>query len=56
MLGTPRAREHVDDFWNYAYRGGMAFVAAARAFGSDEHDKMMLSNMSEFQEATGREY
>lgn len=56
MLGTPRAREYVDDFWNYVYRGGIAFVAAAKAFDSDEHGKMMLNNMSEFQRATGREY
>ncbi len=56
MLGTPRASEHAHDFWNYLYRGGLAFVAAAKAFGSDDHSQMMMNSLKAFQAATGREY
>jgi len=55
MLGTPREVEHHYDLWNYLYRGGMAFVAAAKAFGSEEHTQLMLHHLEEFQKATGRQ-
>jgi hypothetical protein len=56
MLGTPRSSEHFYDFWNYLYRGAMAFVAAAKAFGSEDQSQMMMSHINEFQKATGREF
>ena len=35
MLGTARVEEYADDLWNYFYRGIIAFVFAATAFGDD---------------------
>lgn len=33
MLGTPREREHREQFWNYVYRAICAFALVVRAFG-----------------------
>jgi hypothetical protein len=36
MLNTPRMEEHEDDLWNYFYRGLLATLFAAKAFGEDK--------------------
>lgn len=41
MLGTPRIREHHEDLWNYFYRGQLAFLIAAKAFG----DKVLVNSL-----------
>lgn len=56
MLGTPRATQHAGDLWNYLYRGGMTFIVAAKAFGSEDHVRMLLEHLRQFQAATGRQY
>lgn len=56
MLGTPRASEHAGDYWNYLYRGCMAFMAAAKGFGSDEHFNALSGHLKQFQTATGRHH
>lgn len=56
MLGTPRASQYHEDFWNYLYRGGMAFLAAAQAFGADQLREQISEGLRGFQQATGREY
>ncbi len=53
MLGTPRFSEHADDLWNYLYRGLMAFVAAARAFGDKECADFVYENLKRFEGASG---
>jgi len=44
MLGTPRIAEHVDDAWNYYYRGLMSITVAAKAFG----DKSLVDSLYEY--------
>ncbi|WP_454827904.1 hypothetical protein [Pseudoxanthomonas wuyuanensis] len=55
MHGTPRMEEYCFDIWNYIYRTGLAFRAAAKAFGAAEHDELILKRLVEFQDATGRD-
>lgn len=50
-----RKAEHQQDLWNYMYRGAMAIMAAAKAFGSDEHFRHMGVLLEEFQDQTGRD-
>jgi hypothetical protein len=43
MRGTPRMQEHIDDAWNYFYRGIMALTVVAKAFG----DKPLVDSLYE---------
>jgi hypothetical protein len=54
VLGTPIHRSHVHDYWNYLYRGGVAFALAARVLGFDAHFTAILSHLDEFQRETER--
>ncbi|MDV3437308.1 hypothetical protein R1H25_17755 [Stenotrophomonas sp. C2852] len=49
-----RKLEHQQDLWNYMYRGAMAIMAAAKAFGSDAHFQQMGASLEEFQDQTQR--
>lgn len=44
MLGTPHEDDHRQDFWNYVYRGILAFEFAAMAFG----DGALLDRIREY--------
>ncbi|HWR77815.1 MAG TPA: hypothetical protein VN283_11475 [Thiobacillus sp.] len=44
MRGTPRMQEHIDDAWNYFYRGLMNATVIAKAFG----DKPLVDTMYEY--------
>lgn len=55
MLGTPRAADYAKDLWNYLYRGFIAFITAAKAFGSEEHVEALSDHLQRFQEATNRQ-
>ena len=44
MLSTPRMAEHIDDAWNYYYRGLLSFCMVAKAFG----DKSLIDTLYEF--------
>ncbi len=55
VLRTPIHRSHVHDYWNYLYRGGLAFAFAAKVFDSDGHFTALLSHLDEFQRETGRD-
>lgn len=35
MKGTERHNEHLEDLWNYFYRGILVFAFAAKSFGAD---------------------
>ena len=54
MLGTPREAEHRQDFWNYVYRGILAFAFAAMAFGDKELLDRIRSYRDEFERQSGR--
>lgn len=41
MLGTPRIKEHVEDAWNYFYRGLLSVTGVAKALG----DKPLVDNL-----------
>lgn len=49
-----RKVEHQQDLWNYMYRGAMAIMAAAKAFGSDAHFEQMGAVLEAFQDQTER--
>ncbi len=50
-----RRLDHEKDLWNYMYRGATAIMAAARAFGSDDHFDHMGVILERFQERTHRD-
>lgn len=56
MLGTPRMSEHIDDIWNYFYRGLLGFCTVAKAYG----DKSLVDSLNEyiakFEKASGTKY
>ena len=49
MLGTPRMAEHVDDAWNYFYRGLLSFVAAAKALGDQSLVDVLYQHIEKFE-------
>lgn len=56
VSGAPDYRqvEHIQDLWNYIYRGTTAMMAAAKAFGSDKHFEALEEAIETFQERTER--
>ena len=56
MLGTPRIDEHLDDLWNYFYRGIIAFALAAKAFGDDALFSSIREYLNHFEEASGKSH
>lgn len=51
MLGTPLEDQHCEDFWNYVYRGILAFAFAAMAFG----DKALLDRIRRYRDEFERQ-
>ncbi|WP_241814080.1 hypothetical protein [Caballeronia zhejiangensis] len=49
MRNTPLWEDHVDDLWNYVYRGILSFGMAAKAFGDDDLCLRMLAYSREFE-------
>ncbi len=56
MLGTPRIEEHADDFWNYFYRGLLAFHGAAYAFQDIELSERLEKFLDWFKSESGTSY
>lgn len=56
MLGTPRMAEHVDDAWNYFYRGLLSFVAVAKAFGDQTLVDVLFQHIDKFEVESGTDY
>jgi len=54
MLGTSRLLEHVEDAWNYFYRGLISLVIVARALGDQEADEHLSQYLRRFEAASGR--
>lgn len=44
MLDTPRMTEHIDDAWNYYYRGLLSITVVAKSFG----DKSLVDTLYEY--------
>jgi len=56
MLGTPRMAEHIDDAWNYYYRGLSALTAVAKAFGDKPLVDTLYEYIAKFEAASGTNY
>ncbi len=56
MNGTPRIEEHVDDAWNYFYRGLLSSTCVAKAFGDAELVEHLYKYIGEFETASGTNY
>lgn len=54
MLGTPRIAEHVEDAWNYFYRGLLATCVVAKAFGDRSLVDALYAYMLKFEQQSGR--
>lgn len=50
MRGTSRMKEHIDDAWNYFYRGLMSVVVTAKAFGDKPLVDMMYEYLTRFEQ------
>ena len=53
MRGTPRMQEHIDDAWNYFYRGLMSATVVATAFGDKPLVDSMYEYIKRFEESSG---
>lgn len=53
MLGTPRIAEHIDDSWNYYYRGLMSLTVVAKAFGDKPLVDTLYEYLARFEAASG---
>lgn len=56
MLGTPRMSEHIDDVWNYFYRGLLAFCMVAKAYGDKSLVDSLYEYIARFEAASGTKY
>jgi hypothetical protein len=56
MLGTTRMTEHIDDAWNYYYRGLMALNMVAKAFGDKPLVETLYEYLAKFEAASGKNY
>jgi hypothetical protein len=56
MLGTSRIREHVDDAWNYFYRGLVSVAVVAKAFGDKPLVDSLYSYIAKFEQASGTNF
>jgi hypothetical protein len=54
MRGTPRIAEHVEDAWNYFYRGLLSTCVVAKAFGDAELVASLYQYMAAFERKSGR--
>ncbi|QNR96004.1 hypothetical protein ICJ04_10540 [Stenotrophomonas sp. 169] len=46
---------YAEDLWNYVYRGGLAYIAAAKAFHSDALVLRLEASIIKFQDDCGRD-
>jgi hypothetical protein len=53
MNGTPRITEHVQDFWNYVYRGLLSVNTVALIFGDAKASAALRVALTNFEEASG---
>ncbi len=56
LRGTSRMREHVQDAWNYSYRGLLAVTMVAKAFGDGQLVDQLYAYLVRFEEASGTTY
>lgn len=56
LNGTTRISEHVDDFWNYVYRGFLVSICATRSFGDEETAAYLYDALARFEEKSGTTY
>lgn len=56
MNGTPRVAEHVEDAWNYYYRGLLDVVVVAKALGDAELEDQLTKYIAEFEAASGTNF
>lgn len=56
MLGTPRMAEHVDDAWNYFYRGLTSITVVAKAFGDKPLVDSLYQYLAKFEKASGTNF
>jgi hypothetical protein len=56
MLDTPRMAEHVDDAWNYYYRGLTSLTVVAKAFGDKPLVDTLYEYLAKFEAASGTNY
>jgi hypothetical protein len=56
FLGTSRHDEHVEDFWNYIYRGILTVGFAAKAFGDEDLFDEIRAFANDFALKAGHDY
>lgn len=54
MLGTPRIAAHIEDAWNYFYRGLLSVGVVAKAFGESDLVSRIDQYMVAFERKTGK--
>ena len=56
MNGTPRIGEHVEDAWNYYYRGLLVTTCVAKALGDAELVAHLYKYIGQFERESGTNY
>jgi hypothetical protein len=56
MNGTPRVEEHVEDAWNYYYRGLIDTTLVAKALGDAELVEHLYKFIGQFEQASGTNF
>lgn len=56
MLGTGKEAEHVQDLWNYFYRGTLSFGYASKAFGDQAAFDKVVEFETWFEKQSGTNY
>ena len=54
MLGTSRIADHVEDAWNYFYRGLLSTCIVAKAFGDAPLVDTLYAHMGELEQRPGK--
>jgi hypothetical protein len=54
MLGTPRIADHVEDAWNYFYRGLLSTCVVAKAFSEPDLVASLEQYMHDFEQKSGK--
>lgn len=56
MLGTPRIKEHVEDAWNYFYRGLLSVTGVAKALGDKSLVDSLYAYIAKFENASNTNF
>jgi len=56
MNGTPRIAEHIEDAWNYYYRGLVETAFVAKGFGDAELVEHLYKCIGQFEKASGTNF